>query len=338
MWPSTPARSKFSYSQRSRRDHPAADHGAGSRQQAQGLRAHQLPKVLTSSCPAATPGAGQQWSRRSRPWAVLPGSSRPTSPISTRSATWPPGPGTSMYWSTTPRSRSPAPPSSRTQLASTAAPTCAHRTSWSRSWPRKWSPARARQHRQRLHHCCQHRHARHGRLQFEQGCPSLPDPDVGGRVRRVWRPGQHRRPGPTRTDNTIERLGGALAAQVGATTLLGRLASTAEIAQVVLFLASDRFSYVTGATVAADAGRAAPARRFARVGAVGLSRPSARAERARRAPRKTAPTARLPGGRPRARMLLAVVSIAAQGDRRLRDRERRAAGLTARPAPVPERG
>lgn len=72
-----------------------------------------------------------------------------------------------------------------------------------------------------------------------------------------WPPGQHRRPGPTRTDNTIERMGEALAAQVGATTLLGRLASTAEIAQVVLFLASDRFSYVTGATGRADAGRTA---------------------------------------------------------------------------------
>jgi NAD(P)-dependent dehydrogenase (short-subunit alcohol dehydrogenase family) len=39
--------------------------------------------------------------------------------------------------------------------------------------------------------------------------------------------------------------------------LLGRLANTTEIAQVVLFLASDRSSYLTGATIAADAGRTA---------------------------------------------------------------------------------
>lgn len=64
-------------------------------------------------------------------------------------------------------------------------------------------------------------------------------------------------PGPTRTDNTIERMGEEFAAQIGATTLLGRLAKTIEIAQVVLFLASDRSSYLTGATVAANAGRTA---------------------------------------------------------------------------------
>jgi NAD(P)-dependent dehydrogenase (short-subunit alcohol dehydrogenase family) len=64
-------------------------------------------------------------------------------------------------------------------------------------------------------------------------------------------------PGPTRTDNAIERTGEELAAQIGATTLLGRLANTTEIAQVVLFLASDRSSYLTGATIAADAGRTA---------------------------------------------------------------------------------
>jgi NAD(P)-dependent dehydrogenase (short-subunit alcohol dehydrogenase family) len=52
-------------------------------------------------------------------------------------------------------------------------------------------------------------------------------------------------------------MGEELAAQIGATTLLGRLAKTTEIAQVVLFLASDRSSYLAGATVAADAGRTA---------------------------------------------------------------------------------
>jgi len=44
---------------------------------------------------------------------------------------------------------------------------------------------------------------------------------------------------------------------VGATTLLGRLATGHEIAEVALFLASDRASYLTGATIAVDAGRTA---------------------------------------------------------------------------------
>jgi NAD(P)-dependent dehydrogenase (short-subunit alcohol dehydrogenase family) len=47
------------------------------------------------------------------------------------------------------------------------------------------------------------------------------------------------------------------AAQIGKTTLLGRLATPREIAEVILFLATDRASYLTGATIAADAGRTA---------------------------------------------------------------------------------
>jgi NAD(P)-dependent dehydrogenase (short-subunit alcohol dehydrogenase family) len=45
--------------------------------------------------------------------------------------------------------------------------------------------------------------------------------------------------------------------QLGKTTLLGRGAQVEEIAEVIVFLASDRASYVTGATLAADGGRTA---------------------------------------------------------------------------------
>jgi NAD(P)-dependent dehydrogenase (short-subunit alcohol dehydrogenase family) len=45
--------------------------------------------------------------------------------------------------------------------------------------------------------------------------------------------------------------------QLGATTLLGRGAQVEEIAHVIAFLASDKASYLTGATLAADGGRTA---------------------------------------------------------------------------------
>jgi NAD(P)-dependent dehydrogenase (short-subunit alcohol dehydrogenase family) len=48
-----------------------------------------------------------------------------------------------------------------------------------------------------------------------------------------------------------------LIGQLGKTTLLGRGARVEEIAEVIAFLASDKASYVTGATLAADGGRSA---------------------------------------------------------------------------------
>ncbi|MEV6513750.1 SDR family oxidoreductase [Streptomyces sp. NPDC051642] len=64
-------------------------------------------------------------------------------------------------------------------------------------------------------------------------------------------------PGPTRTDMVLATVGEEGAEQFTKTTALGRLAAPREIAEVILFLASDRASYLTGATVAADAGRTA---------------------------------------------------------------------------------
>jgi NAD(P)-dependent dehydrogenase (short-subunit alcohol dehydrogenase family) len=55
--------------------------------------------------------------------------------------------------------------------------------------------------------------------------------------------------------STAERA--PLIEQLGATTLLGRGAQVEEIAEVIAFLASDKASYITGATVAADGGRTA---------------------------------------------------------------------------------
>lgn len=64
-------------------------------------------------------------------------------------------------------------------------------------------------------------------------------------------------PGPTRTDMVMAAMGEEGAAGVAGTTLLGRMAAPEEIASVIAFVASDEASYLTGATIAADAGRTA---------------------------------------------------------------------------------
>jgi NAD(P)-dependent dehydrogenase (short-subunit alcohol dehydrogenase family) len=62
-------------------------------------------------------------------------------------------------------------------------------------------------------------------------------------------------PGPTRTEGTAG-MGDGLD-QLASTTPLGRPADPVEIARVDAFVASPRASYVTGAVIAADAGRTA---------------------------------------------------------------------------------
>ena len=64
-------------------------------------------------------------------------------------------------------------------------------------------------------------------------------------------------PGPTGTDMVVETLGDEGAAYVASLTILNRLATPAEIAEVIVFLASSRASFITGATIAADAGATA---------------------------------------------------------------------------------
>lgn len=64
-------------------------------------------------------------------------------------------------------------------------------------------------------------------------------------------------PGPTTTEGTSEIMGPEAIEQVGSTVPLNRAATAEEIASVVAFVASPRASYVTGATYAADGGRAA---------------------------------------------------------------------------------
>jgi NAD(P)-dependent dehydrogenase (short-subunit alcohol dehydrogenase family) len=64
-------------------------------------------------------------------------------------------------------------------------------------------------------------------------------------------------PGPTTTEGTTSAMGPDGISHVGSTVPLNRPASVEEIAHVVVFAASPRASYVTGAILAADGGRAA---------------------------------------------------------------------------------
>ena len=63
-------------------------------------------------------------------------------------------------------------------------------------------------------------------------------------------------PGPTLTSK-IHAVAGDSAEDMGKTTPMRGSASPDEIAEIILFLASERSSYMTGATVAADGGRTA---------------------------------------------------------------------------------
>lgn len=64
-------------------------------------------------------------------------------------------------------------------------------------------------------------------------------------------------PGSTRTEAVTSAFSAEGLEAAGRSTPLGRTADPTEIAEVILFLASPRSSYITGATVAADGGRTA---------------------------------------------------------------------------------
>jgi NAD(P)-dependent dehydrogenase (short-subunit alcohol dehydrogenase family) len=63
-------------------------------------------------------------------------------------------------------------------------------------------------------------------------------------------------PGPTSSEKVMDLMGDG-AQQLAAGTPLSRMASVEEIAQVIVYLAGGRASYITGATIAADGGRTA---------------------------------------------------------------------------------
>jgi NAD(P)-dependent dehydrogenase (short-subunit alcohol dehydrogenase family) len=64
-------------------------------------------------------------------------------------------------------------------------------------------------------------------------------------------------PGPTGTEMFLSSMDADTQSAVAASTILGRVADPQEIARVIAFVATDAGSYLTGATIAADAGRTA---------------------------------------------------------------------------------
>ncbi len=64
-------------------------------------------------------------------------------------------------------------------------------------------------------------------------------------------------PGPTGTEMFLTNMDADTQSAVAASTILGRVAEPQEIARVIAFVATDAGSYLTGATIAADAGRTA---------------------------------------------------------------------------------
>jgi NAD(P)-dependent dehydrogenase (short-subunit alcohol dehydrogenase family) len=64
-------------------------------------------------------------------------------------------------------------------------------------------------------------------------------------------------PGPTGTEMFRSSMNAETQSAVAASTILGRVADPQEIARVIAFVATDAGSYLTGATIAADAGRTA---------------------------------------------------------------------------------
>lgn len=64
-------------------------------------------------------------------------------------------------------------------------------------------------------------------------------------------------PGPTRTEAVLANLGAEEFESQGGATPLARPGDAVEIAEAILFLASPRSSYITGATLAADGGATA---------------------------------------------------------------------------------
>jgi NAD(P)-dependent dehydrogenase (short-subunit alcohol dehydrogenase family) len=64
-------------------------------------------------------------------------------------------------------------------------------------------------------------------------------------------------PGPTATEMFLSSMDTDTQSAIAASTILGRVAEPQEIARVIAFVATDAGSYLTGTTIAADAGRTA---------------------------------------------------------------------------------